>query len=153
MSSLSWSVYFDEDELNSEAESLAVEQAVSSFRMRNGKEPNALEVAHIKQFLSVPNELCSEQDTPLGLTASSVKSSKFGQAASWSTFFDDGNAKGSVKNAARAFEAVHGRQPTSFELDRIRSFLATPSQQQPVPSSAGFKWDSTATRPAVVQVN
>lgn len=149
---LSWAVYFDEEELCSEAESANLEQAVSSFAMRNGQAPNALEVAHIKAFLAVPNELCAEEDTSaFDMSASSVQSSRLGHGASWTAFFNEGSSKGSVRNAAKAFQAVHGREPTSFELDRIRSFLSTPSQLAVVDSRAN-SWAETVTRPAVVQV-
>merc|ERR1719229_1394560 len=149
---LSWAVYFDEEELCSEAESANLEQAVSSFAMRNGQAPNALEVAHIKAFLAVPNELCAEEDTSaFDMSASSVQSSRLGHGASWTAFFNEGSSKGSVRNAAKAFQAVHGREPTSFELDRIRSFLSTPSQIAAVDSRSN-SWAETVTRPAVVQV-
>merc|ERR1719189_3145207 len=134
---LSWAVYFDEEELCSEAESANLEQAVSSFAMRNGQ---------------VPNELCAEEDTSaFDMSASSVQSSRLGHGASWTAFFNEGSSKGSVRNAAKAFQAVHGREPTSFELDRIRSFLSTPSQIAAVDSRSN-SWAETVTRPAVVQV-
>lgn len=149
---MSWAVYFDEEDLCSEAEIANLESAVSSFQMRNHKEPNALEVAHIKAFLSVPNELCAEEDTSaFNMSASSVQSSRLGHGASWTAFFNDSKTSGNVHSAAKAFQAVHGRQPTAFELDRIRSFLSTPSGLEPV-DELQHNWNDTASRKAVVQV-
>merc|ERR1719242_2999896 len=106
-----------------------------------------------KALLSMPNELCAEEDTSaFNMSASSVQSSRLGQGASWTAFFNEGSATGNVHSAAKAFQAVHGRQPTAFELDRIRSFLSTPSASKLPLDSLQNNWNETASRPAVVQV-
>jgi hypothetical protein len=56
------------------------------------------------------------------MTRSAVKASKSGGGASWNVDFNESG--GSLKNAKRAFERMHNREPTSFEQEQIRSFLA-----------------------------
>merc|ERR1719397_432807 len=79
----------------------------------------------MKLFLSVPNELVDEEEAMADgatMTRSAVTASKSGGGASWNVDFNESG--GSLKNAKRAFERMHNREPTSFEQEQIRSFLA-----------------------------
>jgi len=126
---VSWNMYFDESELNEEAENSNLVKTVEGFKLRNGREPTRLEVHKMKQFLSVPNELVDGEEEMAGTNTvlqSQMVSSKRGGSASWTVYFDE--ARSSLKKAKRAFLKMHRRSPTTSELDQIRSFLAVPSE-------------------------
>ena len=125
--SVSWNVYFDEADLNEEAENSNLVKSVEGFKLRNQREPNQVEVHKMKLFLSVPNELVDEDEamSSSSMIKSAVIASKRGGGASWSVDFNE--ASGSLENAKRAFQKMHNREPTAFEQDQIRSFLALPS--------------------------
>lgn len=126
---VSWNMYFDESELNEEAENSNLVKTVEGFKMMNRREPTRLEVHKMKLFLSVPNELMDGEEEMVG-TAIMLKSpmltSKRGGGASWTVYFDE--ARGSLKKAKRAFLKMHRREPTTLELEQIRSFLAVPKE-------------------------
>merc|ERR1712217_578429 len=73
---VSWSVYFDEDDLNEEAQGSKLEEAIQGFEMMNNREPTNFEVSKMKEFLSVPVEMC-----------------------------DDGESRGDLGGALKAFKA------------------------------------------------
>jgi len=140
---VSWSVYFDESELNEEAESSNLVKSVEGFKMRNQREPNQVEIHRMKLFLSVPNELVDEEEVMADstvMTKSAVVASG-GGGASWSVAFDE--SSGSLENAKRAFQRMHNREPTSFEQEQIRSFLAVPN----APDSGSEEEQSGSTKP------
>merc|ERR1739838_232028 len=119
---VSWSVFFDESQLNEEAESSNLVKSVESFKMRNQREPTQVEVHRMKQFLSVPNELVDEEEVMAdGAMMTRPAIAKTGSGASWSVDFSE--SSGSLKNAVKAFERMHNREPTSFERDQIHAFI------------------------------
>merc|ERR1712217_897726 len=67
---VSWSVYFDEDDLNEEAQGSKLEEAIEGFEMMNNREPTNFEVSKMKEFPAVPIEICD--DGELELEASSA---------------------------------------------------------------------------------
>merc|ERR1711902_430110 len=54
---VSWNMYFNEGDLNEEAESSKLVKTLEGFKMMNQREPTPLELRKMKMFLSVPNDL------------------------------------------------------------------------------------------------
>jgi len=133
---VSWNMYFNEGDLNEEAESSKLVKTLEGFKMMNQREPTPLELRKMKMFLSVPNDLVDEED----VMTSEVESSKTGSGASWNVYYDD-TQSGSLQNAVKSFVQFHQRQPSSSELNQIRSFLSLETSE---PSQVE---DSTENKP------
>merc|ERR1712121_470675 len=135
--------YFNESDLNEEAEKSNLVQTVEGFKMMNGREPTQVEVYKMKQFLSVPNELMDGEEEIAG-TSILLKSQKVsrGGGVSWTVYFDE--TTGSLKMAERSFLKMHGQKPTASELGQIRAFL-TMSKPQEVDSDSADEQDSEKT--------
>jgi len=125
---VSWSVYFDESDLNEEAQGSKLEEAVEGFSMMNKREPTSLEVSKMKDFLSVPIEICNSDDVELEVEATSAvittpaMTSKSGGAVSWKVFF--GSTCGDLDGAVEAFKASYGSPPSILELKHLQLFLS-----------------------------
>jgi len=137
---VSWNMYFNESDLNEEAEKSNLVQTVEGFKMMNGREPTQVEVYKMKQFLSVPNELMDGEEEIAG-TSILLKSQKVsrGGGVSWTVYFDE--TTGSLKMAERSFLKMHGQKPTASELEQIRAFL-TMSKPEEVDSDSADEQDS-----------
>jgi len=120
---VSWNMYFNEGDLNEEAESSKLVKTLEGFKMMNQREPTPLELRKMKMFLSVPNDLVDDEDA----MSTELTTSKTGGGASWSVYYDE--TSGSLENALRSFVQFHQRQPSSSEVDQIRSFLSLPTSE------------------------
>jgi len=117
---VTFSVYFDESELSEEAKSSNLVKTVDLFKKMWHREPTQSELNRMKNFLSVPCDLEDELQRTPTLESSSLTSSRGG--SSWSIQLDESN--GSLNGAKRAFSAIYGRDPSTSELDHLRSFLS-----------------------------
>jgi len=122
---VSWDVFFDEDDLNKDAESANLEKSIDGFKMMNKRDPTPSEVTKMKQFLSVPIEICDEQSMEIESSAAVIQTpiitSKHGGVVSWTVYF--GQSNGDMDSAVSSFERVYHREPTSLELHHLRSFM------------------------------
>jgi len=121
---VSWEVFFEEGDLNEEAEKSNLGKTIDGFKMMNNREPTPFEVSKIKQFLAVPIELCDEQELLINSTSAliqtPIRESNLGYSSSWTVFL--GKSQGSLEGAKRAFE--DHRELSSLEVQSIQSFLA-----------------------------
>jgi len=121
---VSWNMYFNEGDLNEEAESSKLVKTLEGFKMMNRREPTPLEVRKMKMFLSVPNDLVDDEDA----MKTELAMMRTGGGASWSLYYDESgstqSSSGSLEKAIKSFVQFHERQPTNSELQQIRSFLS-----------------------------
>lgn len=143
-------VYFDKSTAKKEAKNLS--KAIESFKMRNRREPNALELNRLKQFLSVDKDTSliefelsvvagrrtrdeREQKsafsskkalstTPSKVLVTPVKKKK--TAARYNVYFEDDKEKlDQIRNeklAIKWFKRFNSREPTKLELAGIKQF-------------------------------
>merc|ERR1719310_646339 len=121
---VSWNMYFNEGDLNEEAENSKLVKTLEGFKMMNQREPTPLELRKMKMFLSVPNDLVDDEDA----MSTELTTSKTGGGASWSVYYDE--TSGSLENAVKSFVQFHQRQPSHSELQQIRSFLSLPNTEK-----------------------
>jgi len=125
---VSWNMYFNEGDLNEEAESSKLVKTLEGFKMMNRREPTPLEVRKMKMFLSVPNDLVDDEDA----MKTELAMMRTGGGASWSLYYDESgstqSSSGSLEKAIKSFVQFHERQPTNSEVQQIRSFLSLESE-------------------------
>merc|ERR1719249_101084 len=143
---VSWAVYFEESDLNEEAQGSKLEEAIEGFEMMNKREPTKFEISKMREFLAVPIEICDDGELELELEASSAVittpaiTSKLGGAVSWKIFF--GSTRGDLDGALEAFKATYGHPPSILELKHLQLFLSGQSVES---ESASTKSTETAT--------
>jgi hypothetical protein len=129
----SWNVYFDEDDLSRQSESSNLKKAMEMFKVRNDRVPTISECKNIAAFLSVPNELCDEEDiqtasVPITRSRAKVFVSSITEtdsAQGFSVYLED--AVGDETMAIQRFEQSSKREPNVKELSLIKAFMATDS--------------------------
>jgi len=128
---VSWSVYFDETDLNEEAQGSKLEEAIEGFEMMNNREPTNFEVSKMKEFLAVPIEICDDGELELKASSAVITTpaitSKLGGAMSWKIFF--GSTQGDLDGALEAFKATYGHPPSILELKHLQLFLSGQSDE------------------------
>jgi len=130
---VSWNMYFNESDLNEEAEKSNLVQTVEGFKMMNGREPTQVEVYKMKQFLSVPNQLMDGEEELLAeeekqnaskVLVSPIQNKKTGKR--FNVYLEDKKVsqKQMEQVAVKWFNRLNKREPTKEELAKIQAFIA-----------------------------
>merc|ERR1712130_345029 len=94
-------------------------KAIESFKMRNRREPTNLEVARLKDFVSLNVSSKKKEDEEKKYAAR--YNVYFGQTADSKDF--------TLEKATKWFERFNGRKPTDSELGGIRQFIEADKSQ------------------------
>ena len=129
----SWEVYFNEQDLSQQSESIKLQKAVESFKMRNQRVPTILDLKNMTEFLSVPNEVYdeetnnttddSEAEETITVLVSAVKETTTSKA--FTVYFEDSklSQEETEKIAVKMFQTVNKQEAAEEDLVRIRTFI------------------------------
>merc|ERR1712244_94874 len=103
-------------------------KAIESFKMRNCREPTNLEVARLKDFVSLNVSKKKEDEKKYDVSTSKVLVTpvkKKKSAARYNVYFGQtADSKDfTLEKATKWFERFNGRKPTDSELGGIRQFI------------------------------